>query len=108
MLPVLFYLQTYSVNRLIRLGFPRLLPGGAGYLGGGSRAGFIAVSVVASGWCSPSRRKGLALALVVAAVVGFLALRPKTSPAACPPSKSRRSLFMGRVIRKISLGYRPG
>lgn len=105
-LPVLFYLQTYSVNRLIRLGFL-----GAfcvvvlAILGGGSRAGFIAVSVVGLWLVLTTRRKGLALALVVAAVVGFLAFAPEdiTSRLSTIKEADEDSSFMGRVIAwKIS------
>ena len=105
-LPVLFYLQTYSVNRLMRLGFL-----GAfcvvvlAILGGGSRAGFIAVSVVGLWLVVTTRRKGLALALVVAAVVGFLAFAPEdiTSRLSTIKEADEDSSFMGRVIAwKIS------
>lgn len=105
-LPVLFYLHTYTANRLIRLGFL-----GAfcvvvlAILGGGSRAGFIAVSVVGLWLVLTTRRKGLALALIVVAVVGFLAFAPEdiTSRLSSIKEAGEDSSFMGRVIAwKIS------
>jgi len=100
-LPVLFYLHTYTANRLIRLAYL-----GAfcvvvlAILGGGSRAGFIAVSVVGVWLVFTARRKGLALALVVAAVVGFLAFAPEdiTSRLSSIQEADEDSSFMGRVI----------
>lgn len=105
-LPVLFYLQVYTANRLIRFGFL-----GAfcmvvlAILGGGSRAGFIAVSVVGLWLVFTTRRKGLALMVVVAAVVGFLAFAPEdiTSRLSTIKEANEDSSFMGRVIAwKIS------
>ena len=77
-LPLLLYLQTYTANRLIRLGYL-----GAfcvvvlAILGGGSRAGFVAVSVVGVWFLLTTRRKGLAFVLVAAAVLGFLSFAPE-------------------------------
>lgn len=105
-LPILFYLQTYAASRLLRLAFL-----GAfclvvlAILAGGSRAGFIAVSVVGLWLVLTTRRKGLALALVVAAVVGFLAFAPEdiTSRLSTIKEADEDSSFMGRVIAwKIS------
>ena len=105
-LPVLFYLQSYTVNRLIRLGYL-----GAfcvvvlAILGGGSRAGFIAVSVVGLWLILTSRRKGMALVLVVGAVLAFLAFAPEdiTSRLSSIKEADEDSSFMGRVIAwKIS------
>lgn len=105
-LPILFYLQTYAAKRLLRLAFL-----GAfclvvlAILAGGSRAGFIAVSVVGLWLVLTTRRKGLALALVVAAVVGFLAFAPEdiTSRLSTIKEADEDSSFMGRVIAwKIS------
>lgn len=105
-LPFLFYLQSYTVNRLIRLGYL-----GAfcvvvlAILGGGSRAGFIAVSVVGLWLILTSRRKGMALVLVVGAVLAFLAFAPEdiTSRLSSIKEADEDSSFMGRVIAwKIS------
>ncbi|MCM2347596.1 MAG: putative O-glycosylation ligase, exosortase A system-associated [Acidovorax soli] len=100
-LPVLFYLQSYTVNRLIRLGYL-----GAfcvvvlAILGGGSRAGFIAVSVVGLWLILTSRRKGMALVLVAGAVLAFLAFAPEdiTSRLSSIKEADEDSSFMGRVI----------
>lgn len=100
-LPVLFYLQTYAATRLLRLAFL-----GAfclvvlAILAGGSRAGFIAVSVVGLWLVLTTRRKSLALALVVAAVAGFLAFAPEdiTSRLSTIKVADEDSSFMGRVI----------
>jgi probable O-glycosylation ligase (exosortase A-associated) len=105
-LPVLFYLQTHTVNRLIRLGYL-----GAfcvvvlAILGGGSRAGFIAVSVVGLWLILTSRRKGMALILVGGGVLAFLAFAPEdiTSRLTTIKEAGEDSSFMGRVIAwKIS------
>lgn len=105
-LPVLFYLQTYAANRLVRLGYL-----GAfcvvvlAILGGGSRAGFIAVSVVGLWLIITSRRKGMALVLVAGAVLAFLAFAPDdiTSRLTTIKEAGEDSSFMGRVIAwKIS------
>lgn len=105
-LPVLFYLQTHTVNRLIRLGYL-----GAfcivvlAILGGGSRAGFIAVSVVGLWLVLTARRKGMALMLVGGAVLAFLAFAPEdiTSRLTTIKEAGEDSSFMGRVIAwKIS------
>ncbi|WP_374521898.1 putative O-glycosylation ligase, exosortase A system-associated [Hydrogenophaga sp.] len=105
-LPILFYLQTYAANRLLRIaylgGFCLLV---LAILGGGSRAGFIAVSVVGLWLVLTTRRKGLALALVMAAVVGFFAFAPEdiTSRLSTIKEADEDSSFMGRVIAwKIS------
>ena len=105
-LPVLFYLQSHTVNRLIRLGYL-----GAfcivvlAILGGGSRAGFIAVSVVGLWLVLTARRKGMALMLVGGAVLAFLAFAPEdiTSRLTTIKEAGEDSSFMGRVIAwKIS------
>lgn len=105
-LPVLFYLQTYTANRLIRLGYL-----GAfcvvvlSILGGGSRAGFIAVAVVGLWLIFTTRRKGMALVLVAGAVLAFLAFAPEdiTSRLTTIKDAGEDSSFMGRVIAwKIS------
>ena len=105
-LPVLFYLQTYSANRLIRLGFlGTFCLVVVAILAGGSRAGFIALSVVGLWLVLTTRRKGLALALAVTAVVGFLAFVPEdiTSRLSTIKEAEEDSSFMGRVIAwKIS------
>jgi probable O-glycosylation ligase (exosortase A-associated) len=105
-LPVLFYLQTYAASRLLRLaylgGFCLLV---LAILGGGSRAGFIAVSVVGLWLVLTTRRKGLALMLVLAAVAGFLAFAPEdiTSRLSTIKEADEDSSFMGRVMAwKIS------
>src|SRR5574337_2024048 len=77
-LPVLLYLQSYATNRFVRLSYlGALCVVVLAILGGGSRAGFIAVSVVGIWLILMTRRKGLALVLVVAAVVGFFAFSPE-------------------------------
>lgn len=101
MLPLLLYLQTYTVNRLIRLGYL-----GAfcvlvlAILGGGSRGGFIAVSVVGVWLILATRRKGLAVALVAVAVVGFLAFAPEniTERMSTIQDVEDDQSFMGRVF----------
>ncbi|AEB83120.1 putative O-glycosylation ligase, exosortase A system-associated [Alicycliphilus denitrificans] len=100
-LPVLLYLQTYATNRLVRLGYL-----GAfcvvvlAILGGGSRAGFVAVSVVGMWLIFTTRRKGLAVVLVVAAVVGFLAFAPEdiTERMSTITEAEDDNSFMGRVF----------
>ena len=100
-LPLLFYLHSYTVNRLIRLGYL-----GAfcvlvlAILGGGSRGGFIAVSVVGAWWILTTRRKGLAVVLVMAAVMGFLAFAPEniTNRMSTIEDMNDDQSFMGRVF----------
>jgi probable O-glycosylation ligase (exosortase A-associated) len=100
-LPVLLYLQTYAANRFVRLGYL-----GAfcvvvlAILGGGSRAGFVAVSVVGMWLIFTTRRKGLAIVLVVAAVVGFLAFAPENITERMSTIKEVEDddSFMGRVF----------
>ncbi|ADU98517.1 putative O-glycosylation ligase, exosortase A system-associated [Alicycliphilus denitrificans] len=99
-LPLLLYLQTYTANRLIRLGYlGAVCVVVLAILGGGSRAGFIAVSVVGMWLVLTTRRKGLALVLVVAAVVGFLAFAPENIMERMSTIKEADddSSFMGRV-----------
>ncbi len=105
-LPVLFYLQTYTANRLMRLvclgAFCVVV---LAILGGGSRAGFIAVSVVGLWLILTSRRKGMALVLVAGAVIAFLAFAPEdiTSRLTTIKEADEDSSFIGRVIAwKIS------
>lgn len=105
-LPILFYLQMYAASRLLRLaylgGFCLLV---LAILGGGSRAGFIAVSVVGLWLVLTTRRKGLALALVVATAAGFLVYAPDdiTSRLSTIKEADEDSSFIGRVIAwKIS------
>lgn len=101
LLPILFYLQTYSANRLLRMG----CLGAIGVvvlaiLGGGSRAGFVAVSVVGVWLVFTTRRKGLALALLVGAVAAFLMFAPEdvVSRLSTIKEADADSSFMGRVI----------
>lgn len=105
-LPVLFYLQTYTANRLIRLGYLGAFSVVAlAILGGGSRAGFIAVSVVGLWLILTSQRKGMAVVLVGGAVLAFLAFAPEdiTSRLTTIKNAGEDSSFMGRVIAwKIS------
>ena len=100
-LPVLFYLQTYTVNRLVRLGFlGAFCVVALAILGGGSRAGFIAVSVVGLWLILTARRKGMALMLVGGGVLAFLAFAPEdiTSRLTTIKEAGEDSSFMGRVI----------
>lgn len=105
-LPVLFYLQNYAANRLIRLGcLGAFCVVVLAILGGGSRAGFIAVSVVGMWLIFTSRRKGLALVLGAGAVLAFLTFAPEdiTSRLTTIKEAGEDSSFMGRVIAwKIS------
>lgn len=66
-------------------------------LGGGSRAGFIAVSVVGLWLIITSRRKGMALVLVAGAVLAFLAFAPDdiTSRLTTIKEAGEDSSFMG-------------
>ncbi len=100
-LPVFFYLYSHTGNRLIRLGFlGAFCAVVVAILGGGSRSGFIAVSVVGLWLVMTTRHKGLALALVAAAVVGFLAFAPDDiiSRLSTIKEADEDSSFMGRVI----------
>lgn len=100
-LPMFFYLHSHTANRLIRLGFlGAFCAVVVAIVGGGSRAGFIAVSVVGLWLVLTTRRKGLALALVVAGVVGFLAFAPDDIISRLTTIKEadEDSSFMGRVI----------
>lgn len=100
-LPLLLYLHTYAASRLLRLGYL-----GAfcvvvlAILGGGSRGGFVAVSVVGVWLVLTTRRKGLALVLVVAAVIGFFAFAPEGIMERMSTIKAADddSSFMGRVF----------
>jgi len=100
-LPLLLYLQTYTANRFVRLGYL-----GAfcvvvlAILAGGSRGGFIAVSVVGMWLIITTRRKGLAIILVAAAVAGFLAFAPESITERMSTIKDVEddSSFMGRVF----------
>ena len=105
-LPILFYLHTYTASRLIRLGYL-----GAfcivmlAILGGGSRAAFIAVSVVGIWLIFTSRRKGIAVALMVFAILAFTVFAPEDVASRLSTIKNAEedSSFMGRVIAwKIS------
>lgn len=99
-LPLLLYLQAYTVNRLCRWGFL-----GAfcvlvvAVLGGGSRGGFIALSVVGAWLVLTTRRKGLAVVLVAAAVVGYFAFAPEsiTNRMSTIQEMDGDDSFMGRV-----------
>ena len=99
-LPLLLYLQAHTVNRLFRWGFL-----GAfcilvvAILGGGSRGGFIALSVVGVWLVLSTRRKGLAFVLVAAAVVGFYAFAPEniTNRMSTIQEMDDDSSFMGRI-----------
>ncbi len=99
-LPLLLYLQAHTVNRLFRLGylgaFCVLV---AAILGGGSRGGFIALSVVGVWLVLTTRRKGLAVVLVAAAVIGFYAFAPENiiNRMSTIQTMDDDSSFMGRV-----------
>lgn len=105
-LPILFYLQSYTKKIWVRWCFL----GGmsaviVAILGGGSRAGFIALSVVGFWFFITSRRKGMALLLIVAAASLFLAFAPDhwTDRLSTIKTADEDSSFMGRVIAwKIS------
>lgn len=100
-LPLLLYLHTYAANRVLRLGYL-----GAfcvivlAILAGGSRGGFVAVSVVGVWLILTTRRKGLALVLVAAAVVGFWAFAPESIMERMSTIKEADddNSFMGRVF----------
>lgn len=99
-LPILLYLYTYAAHRVIRLGYL-----GAfcvvvlAILGGGSRAGFIAVSVVGLWLIFTTRRKGLAFLLVITIVLSFLAFAPEDITERMLTIKEAEEdwSFMGRV-----------
>ena len=99
-LPLLLYLHANTVNRIFRLGylgaFCVLV---AAILGGGSRGGFIALSVVGVWLVLTTRRKGLAIILVAAAVIGFLAFAPEniTNRMTTIQEMDDDASFMGRV-----------
>lgn len=100
-LPLLLYLQAHTSNRLMRLGyFGALCVVVLAILGGGSRGGFVALSVVGLWLILTTRRKGLALVLVVAAVAGFLAFAPESIMERMSTIKEADddSSFMGRVF----------
>lgn len=100
LLPLLLYLQTYTVSRFIRLGYlGAICVVVLAILGGGSRAGFVAVSVVGIWLVFTTRRKGLAIVLVAAAVVGFLVFAPENITERMSTIKEAEgdSSFMGRV-----------
>jgi len=100
-LPLLLYLYTYAANRLLRIGYlGALCVMVLGILGGGSRGGFMAVSVVGVWLVLTTRRKGLALLLVAAAVAGFLAFAPESIMERMSTIKTADddSSFMGRVF----------
>lgn len=100
-LPLFLYLYTYAASRLLRFGYL-----GAfcvmvlAILGGGSRGGFVALSVVGMWLILTTRRKGLALFLVVAAVGGFFAFAPESIMERMSTIKAadEDSSFMGRVF----------
>ena len=99
-LPLLLYLQAHTVNRIFRLGylgaFCVLV---AAILGGGSRGGFIALSVVGVWLVLTTRRKGLAIVLVAAAVIGFFVFAPEniTNRMSTIQEMDGDGSFMGRV-----------
>jgi len=99
-LPLLLYLHANTVNRIFRLGylgaFCVLV---AAILGGGSRGGFIALSVVGVWLVLTTRRKGLAIILVAAAVIGFLAFAPEniTNRMTTIQEMDDDASFMGRI-----------
>lgn len=99
-LPLLLYLQAHTVNRFFRWGFlAAFCVLVVAVLGGGSRGGFIALSVVGTWLVLTARRKGLAVVLVAAAVVGFLAFAPEniTNRMSTIQEMEGDDSFMGRV-----------
>lgn len=100
-LPLILYLHTYTVNRLVRIAYlGTFCVVVLAILGGGSRGGFISVSVVGVWLVLTSRRKGLAIALVMTAVAGFLAFAPAdiTDRMNTIQDVEGDSSFMGRVF----------
>ena len=71
----------------------------AAILGGGSRGGFIALSVVGVWLVLTTRRKGLAIVLVAAAVIGFFVFAPEniTNRMSTIQEMDGDGSFMGRV-----------
>ena len=99
-LPLLLYLQAHTVNRLFRLGFLcAFFVLVVAVLGGGSRGGFIALSVLGVWLVLTTRRKGLAVVLVAVAVVGYFAFAPEsiTNRMSTIQEMDGDDSFMGRV-----------
>lgn len=100
-LPLFYYLYVYAAHWLVRLA---LLGGLASValavLGGGSRGGFLAMSVVGFWIVMTTRHRGRALALVGAAAIGYLAFAPDswTDRLSTIQEASEDASFMGRVI----------
>lgn len=100
-LPLLLYLQTYTVNRLIRIGYlGTFCIVVLAILAGGSRGGFVAISVVGMWLVITTRRKGLAIILILAAVAGFMAFAPENIMERMSTIRDAEddSSFMGRVF----------
>lgn len=100
-LPLLLYLQGHTVHRLVRLAY--LGAGGLvvlAILGGGSRGGFIALSVLAAWGLLTTRRKGLALVLILATVLCYQAFAPDSIAERMSTIQDAEddSSFMGRVF----------
>lgn len=105
-LPILFYLQTYSARFWVRWAYLGAMAAIIlAILGGGSRAGFVAIAVVGLWFLFTTRRKGMALFLVLAASVLFIAFAPEqwTDRLSTIKAADQDSSFMGRVVAwKIS------
>ena len=100
-LPLLYYLFQQSSHRLIRLGFlGGFVVVALAIVGGGSRGGFIALTVV-SGWLVlTSRNRWGALALLVVMAVLFVNLAPEEwfNRLSTIETAGEDESFMGRVI----------
>lgn len=99
-LPLIYYLYFYAERRLIRWGFL-----GAfalvtlAILGGGSRGGFLALSIVGFWLIMTTRHKALSLFLVVLISTAFIAYAPErwTDRLSTIETASADGSFMGRV-----------
>lgn len=100
-LPLLYYLFQQSSHRLIRLWFlGGFVVVALAIVGGGSRGGFIALTVV-SGWLVlTSRKRWSALALLAALAILFVNLAPEEwfNRLSTIETAGQDESFMGRVI----------
>ncbi|MDP3626855.1 MAG: putative O-glycosylation ligase, exosortase A system-associated [Hydrogenophaga sp.] len=100
-LPVSYYLALYSRARVVRFGFWMLLITTAiAVLGGGSRGGFLAISVLGIWFIVTSRHKVLAISLGLSAVLAFSMLAPErwTDRISTVQEAQSDKSFIGRVI----------
>lgn len=99
-LPLLLYLQGCTASRWLRLGYwGALVLVVVAILGGGSRGGFISLSVLGAWLLLTTRRKGLALVMVLVTVLCFQAFAPEsiTQRMSTIEEAQDDSSFMGRV-----------